>query len=187
MTSTEAPTRPPGQGSGSRSGGMVVGGGATTANRPVDVEDAPPPAPPTPPTPPPPPPRAKAERPPALAPRASKVVIKRLNAISVLKVSLLFYLSMFLILLVAAVLLWGAATTIGVVGNIESFMDSIGFEDFTFEPPVLLRGAALGGAVLVLTGTLGNVIMALLYNLISEVVGGVKVTLGEDSAGRRSV
>ena len=104
-----------------------------------------------------------------------------------LKVSLLFYLSMFLILLVAAVLLWGAATSIGVVGNIESFMDSIGFTDFTFEAPQLLKGAALGGAVLVLAGTFGNVIMALLYNLISEVVGGLKVTLGEDDKGRRSV
>ena len=160
---------------------MLVGGGATT-----------PPAPPTPPPAPPeaPAPKARKERvarPAAPAPRASRVVIKRLNAVSVLKVSLLFYLSMFLILLVAAVLLWAAAHTIGVVGNIESFMDSIGFTDFSFEGPLLLRGTALGGAVLVLAGTFGNVVMALLYNLISEVVGGIKITLGEDSAGRRSV
>ncbi len=155
---------------------MVGGGAPTTMSRPAPVDEAPPPAP-----------KAKSSRPVPLAPRASKVVIKRLNAFSVLKVSLLFYLSMFLILLVAAVLLWGAATSIGVVGNIESFMDSIGFENFNFEPPELLRGTALGGAVLVLAGTFGNVVMALLYNLISEVVGGVKVTLGEDGGGRRSV
>ena len=42
-------------------------------------------------------------------------------------------------------------------------------------------------AVLVVAGTFGNVIMALLYNLISEVVGGLKVSLGEDDKGRRSV
>jgi hypothetical protein len=121
------------------------------------------------------------------APRSSKVVLKRLDPFSVMKVSLLFYLSMFLILLVAAVLLWGAAESVGVVGNIESFMDSIGFTDFTFEAPQLLRGAGLGGAVLVLAGTFGNVVMAVLYNLISDVVGGIKVTLGEDDRGRRSV
>jgi hypothetical protein len=115
------------------------------------------------------------------------VVLKRLDPFSVLKVSLLFYLSMFLILLIAAVLLWGAAESIGVVENFESFMDSIGFTDFTFEAPQLLRGAGLGGAVLVLAGTFGNVVMAVLYNLISDVVGGIKVTLGEDDRGRRSV
>lgn len=123
----------------------------------------------------------------APAPRASKVVLRRVDPLSVLKVSLLFYLSMFLIVLIAAVLLWAAATSIGVVGNIESFMDSIGFTDFTFEVPQLLRGAALGGAVLVLAGTFGNVVMALLYNLISEVVGGIRVTLGEDAGRHRSV
>ena len=128
--------------------------------------------------------QAKRARP---APRSSRVVLKRLDPFSVLKVSLLFYLSMFLILLIATVLLWGAAESVGVVGNFESFMDSIGFTDFTFEAPQLLRGAGLGGAVLVLAGTFGNVVMAVLYNLISDVVGGVKVTLGEDDRGRRSV
>lgn len=118
--------------------------------------------------------------------RASRVVLKRLDPWSVLKVSLLFNLSLFLILLVSMVLLWAAATSIGVVGNIEGFMDSIGFTDFTFEAAELLRGAALGGAVLVVAGTFGNVVMAVLYNLISEVVGGFRITLGEDDARRPS-
>lgn len=126
----------------------------------------------------------KAARP---APRSSKVVVKRIDPLTVLKVSLLFYLSMFLILLTSAVLLWTAAEAVGVVGNIESFMDSIGFDGYALEAPLLLRGTALGGAVLVLTGTFGNVVMAVLYNLISEVVGGLKITLGEDGRGRRSV
>lgn len=119
--------------------------------------------------------------------RASRVVVKNLDAWSVLKVSLLFYLSMFLMLLVTMVLLWAAATSIGAVGNIEGFMDSIGFTDFTFEAPQLLRGAALGGAVLVVAGTFGNVVMAVLYNLIADVVGGLRVTLGEDESARRAV
>ncbi len=114
-------------------------------------------------------------------------MVKRLDPWSVLKVSLLFYLSMFLILLVALVGLWAAANSVGVVDNIESFMDSIGFTDFTFEANQLLRAVALGGAVLVLAGTFGNVVMAVLYNVISDVVGGLKITLGEDDASRRSI
>jgi hypothetical protein len=120
-------------------------------------------------------------------PRASRVVVRNVDPWSVLKVSLLFYLSVFVILLVAAMLLWAAANSVGIVENIESFMDSIGFTDFTFEAGQLLRATALGGAVLVVAGTFGNVVMSVLYNLISEVVGGLRITLGEDETGRRSI
>jgi hypothetical protein len=131
--------------------------------------------------------RGRADRMPAPPPpRASRVVVRAVDPWSVLKVSLLFYLSVFVILLVASMLLWAAANSIGVVENIESFMDSIGFTDFTFEAGQLLRASALGGGVLVVAGTFGNVVMAVLYNLISEVVGGLRVTLGEDESARRS-
>jgi hypothetical protein len=128
-------------------------------------------------------PRRTAQAPPP--PRRSRVVVRSVDTWSVLKISLLFYLSVFVVLLVASMLLWAAASAIGIVENIESFMDSIGFTDFSFEAGQLLRGSALGGAVLVVAGTFGNVVMAVLYNLISEVVGGLRITLGEDETARR--
>lgn len=129
--------------------------------------------------------RTRSAPPPTI--RTSRVVLRRLDPWSVLKVSILFYLSLCIVLLVAGVMLWLGARSIGVIGNVESFMDSIGFTDFEFRAGQILRGSALGGMVLVVAGTFGNVLMATLYNLINDVVGGLKVTLAEDERARRRV
>jgi uncharacterized membrane protein len=112
--------------------------------------------------------------------RTTRVVLRRLDTWTVLKLSLVYYLSLFIVLLVAGMLLWAGATAVGVVGNIESFMVDIGFEDFRFIPSELLGGFALAGLVLVVAGTFANVLMTALFNLMSDVVGGVKLTLQED-------
>jgi hypothetical protein len=90
------------------------------------------------------------------------------------------------VLLVAGTLLWAGASAIGVIGNIESFMVDIGFEDFRFIPSKLFGGLALGGLVLVVAGTVANVLLTALFNLMSDVVGGLKLTLQEDAEPGRA-
>lgn len=113
-------------------------------------------------------------------PRTSYVVLKRVEPWSVLKLSLLFYLCVCLALLVASVALWLGASAAGIVGNVESFFNDAGFEGFEFSADQLLKGFVLGGLILVVAGTVANMLLAALFNLISDVVGGVRVTLGED-------
>jgi hypothetical protein len=117
-----------------------------------------------------------------VAGRTTRVILRRLDPWSVLKLSLVYYLAVFVVILVAATLLWAGAEAAGVVGNIEDFMIDIGFEDFQFLPSKLLGGVALGGLVLVVAGTFANVLLASLFNLMSDVVGGLKLTLQEDVA-----
>jgi len=132
--------------------------------------------------------RARRDRPTAVvAPRrataggrTTRVVLRKLDVWTVLKLSLVYYLALFVVLLVAGMLLWAGATAVGVVGNIEGFMVDIGFEDFRFIPSELLGGFALAGLVLVVAGTFANVLLTALFNLMSDVVGGVKLTLQED-------
>jgi hypothetical protein len=112
--------------------------------------------------------------------RVSRVVVRRLDPWTVLKVSALFYLSMFVVLLTAGVLLWIGANAAGVIENVESFMSSVGFTDFEFLPGQILRTSAIIGLVLVIAGTAANVLMAVLYNLIGDVVGGIQVTLADE-------
>ena len=112
--------------------------------------------------------------------RTTRVVLRHVDPWSVLKLSLVYYLAVFLVVLVAAVLLWAGAEAAGVIGNIESFMVDIGFEDFTFVPGKLLSGIALGGLVLVVAGTFANVLLTALFNLMGDIVGGLKLTLQED-------
>ena len=47
--------------------------------------------------------------------------------------------------------------------------------------------SSLGGLVLVVVGTGANVLLVVLYNLISDVVGGVEVTVLEEDTSSRPV
>lgn len=120
-------------------------------------------------------------------PRSSRVVVGRVDPWAILKLSLLFYVSVCLVLLVAGVLLWTAASSAGVIDNVENFVIDIGFDGFRFLPGQILRGFALGGLLLVLAGSFANVLMAILYNLIADVIGGLKLTLVEDESKRNRV
>lgn len=124
--------------------------------------------------------RVKPDKAPRPVGRTTRVVLRQLDPWTVLKLSLVYYLCVFVVLLVAGVLLWAGANAAGVVGNIETFMEDIGFEDFRFVPGQLFGGVALGGLVLVIAGTFANVLMTVLFNLMSDVVGGLKLTLQED-------
>ena len=143
---------------------------------PVDTVDRPRAQPPGPPQ-----PASTGFRAKPAGPRTSRVVLRRVDPWAVLKVSALFWFSMVLILLTAGVLLWAAAASVGLVNGIEDAMAGFGFEDYEFLPGKILRGAALVGVVWSIAGTLGNVLLAVLYNLISDTVGGLRLTLSEDA------
>ena len=115
-------------------------------------------------------------------PRRSRRIIRRVDPWTVLKFSALFYVSLYVILLVAGATLWLAATVSGVRENIESFVDDLGFTGFRFVGSEVLQASAIGGAVMVLVGAGVNVLLAVLYNLISDVTGGISVTVEETTA-----
>ena len=59
--------------------------------------------------------------------------------------------------------------------------------EFRFEDGRILQAFVLGGIVLVLAGSAANVVLVLLFNLMSDLTGGVHVTvLEEESAVRRA-
>jgi hypothetical protein len=112
--------------------------------------------------------------------RRVRRVLRRFDLWSVLRFSLVFYLCMFLILLVAGIVLWLVATVTGVRHNIEHFIGDLIASKFHFLGLQLLRAAAIGGLLLVIIGSAANVLMALLYNLISDVVGGIEISVLEE-------
>jgi hypothetical protein len=112
--------------------------------------------------------------------RRVRRVVRKIDTWSVLKVSALFFLSLVLVLLLAGVLLWAAGSVVGAVGSVEKFMRAIGFEDFRFIASQLLRGFVAAGLVIVVIGTGLSVLVAVLYNLISDVVGGIELTVLEE-------
>jgi hypothetical protein len=117
--------------------------------------------------------------------RRVRLVVRRIEPWTVLKFSVLLYLTMYLVILVAGMALWAAATATGLRDNVEEFIgELIASEDFSLLGASVAKASVLGGAVLVVMGTGANVLLAVLYNLISDVVGGV-IVLFEERPGRR--
>jgi len=112
--------------------------------------------------------------------RRVRRVVRKIDTWSVLKVSALFFLTFTMVLVLAGVLLWTAGSVLGAVGSVESFMQAIGFEDFRFVGSQLLRGFVAAGLVIVVLGTGFSVLMAVVYNLISDLVGGIQLTVLEE-------
>ncbi|MCA1693205.1 MAG: DUF3566 domain-containing protein [Acidimicrobiales bacterium] len=118
--------------------------------------------------------------------RRSRLIIRRVDPWTVLKFSALLYLSTYFVVLVAGVVLWSVATATGVRGNIESFVgELIASERFEFKADQILRSSIIGGGVLVVVGTFANVLMSVLFNLISDVVGGIGISVEEKPPKRR--
>ena len=112
--------------------------------------------------------------------RRVRLVLRRIEPWTVLKFSLLLYASLYLVLLVAAVTLWAAASVTGLRGSVESFVgDLVASKDFHFKGGELLRASIIGGTLLVLVGSGVTVLLSVLHNLISDLIGGFGVVFEE--------
>jgi hypothetical protein len=113
--------------------------------------------------------------------KRARRVLRRIDTWTVLKLSFLFYLCILLVVLIAGVVLWNIAAAVGAITSIEKFIKSIfDLNTFTLHPGVILEASTAGGIILVVLATGINVLAALIYNLISDVVGGVQVIVLEE-------
>jgi hypothetical protein len=116
--------------------------------------------------------------------RRARLKISHLGPLSVMRISLTFALCMFIVLLVAVAALWAVLDTSGVFKSIADAANTLtdksnaGINQWlTFGRVMLI--AVVVGAANVIAFTLLSTIGALLYNLCSDFVGGVEVTLVE--------
>lgn len=107
-------------------------------------------------------------------------MVRKVGPWSVLKISFLFYLCVMVVILGAMMILYGILGAIGVLDNFADFLVELGFgDDFQIHGDWLFtRGLAIGLGLVVLW-TLINVFIVLMYNLLSDIVGGIEVTLSE--------
>ena len=117
--------------------------------------------------------------------RRERRVVYGVELWSVLKVSLLFYLCAWGVFLLAGAILWNVANSQGYVTRFENFiLEIFNYESFTINGEELFRWYLWVGLFSVLILTVITVVMCLLYNLISVVVGGIRVTLVEEETVR---
>lgn len=112
--------------------------------------------------------------------RHARVVIRKVGPWSVFKMSVIFYVCVMLVLLGAGVILYGMLSAMGLIDSLEDLANELGFgPGFTVHGDWLFIRGIWYGVALVVVGSIINVFVAFLYNLISDLVGGVEVTLTE--------
>ncbi len=108
----------------------------------------------------------------------SRATIRHLDLLTVIRVSLMFWLVMLAAVVVAAILLYEAANVFGSLPSIEKSIRTLfSLKSFRLHPTVIAEYTGLVGGVIALVGMVGSVVFALIYNLIADVVGGVRVEL----------
>jgi uncharacterized membrane protein len=124
--------------------------------------------------------RKKAAAPRQVFERRYAQTVRSVDLWSVLKVAICFYLCALIVLLVAGVLLWWVASAAGVVTSVESFVGQlVNNKDFRLLSWQVLRAATLIGLVVVCLLTVVTVLAAAFYNLFSELLGGIEITVVE--------
>jgi hypothetical protein len=115
-------------------------------------------------------------------PRVRKVtrVVRHVDPWTVFKVAAIFSLVVYGVLLTAGVLLWNVAHTTGTIDNIERFFESFGWTEFEFDGGQIYHSAWIAGLFVAVGLTGFAVLAATLFNLITDLVGGVRFTVLEE-------
>lgn len=115
-------------------------------------------------------------------PRVRRVtrVVRHIDTWSVFKVAAVFSLFLYVVLLTAGVLLWKVAENTGTIDNVERFFESFGWETFDLKGAEVYHNAWIAGLFLAVGLTGLAVLAATLFNLITDLVGGVRVSVLEE-------
>ena len=117
--------------------------------------------------------------------RQVRGTLRHVDLWSVFRVSALIYGSFFLVVLVAGIALWLVASATGARHSVEHFIASaLLLKQFRFASLTIGLAATGIGLILAAAATGATVAVAGFYNLVSEVVGGVELTIvQEEPAG----
>lgn len=149
--------------------------------------------------------------------RVVKERLRHVSPTSVLKISLIFYSCVALVFLISSLIIWQFARGSGAVDDVESFVtdlfaygnceqeedvplgEDVREDDecsegqvlvgsFEIDDTALLQSLLLGGAVFVVAATGGTVFLVLLFNVLSDVTGGVRYSVVREalSSGTKS-
>jgi hypothetical protein len=116
--------------------------------------------------------------------RRVKRVLRRIDLWSVLKLSLVVYTCLYIAVLATLAVLWGILYQSGNIDKLQSFLEDVGLENFTFYGNQMFRACAAIGAVGVLAGTVITVLATALVNIISEMTGGIRLIVIEEDVDR---
>jgi hypothetical protein len=127
-------------------------------------------------------------RPVGRRPRVRKVtrVLRHIDPWSTFKLAAIFSVLLYGVLLTAGVLIWNVALNTGTVDNVERWFTQFGWETFELKGGEIYHNGWIAGlfGVVFLTGF--AVLCATLFNLVSDMIGGIRLTVLEEEVVERT-
>lgn len=119
--------------------------------------------------------------------RRAKLVLRHIDPWTVMKFGFAFSIGMLVVFVVAVIVLYGVLSAMGVVSSVNttvndltsSAADGSGGVQNVLSAPKIIGAAILIGAINVVLLTALGTLCAFLYNLCTDLVGGVEVTMTE--------
>ena len=105
--------------------------------------------------------------------------MRKVDPWSVLKLSLIFYFCLLVVVMLGLGVFWITVDRLGVIATLLSFLEELQF-NVQINPANLFRAVFLTGLLNVVLWSGINVFGALLYNLVADVIGGLRITLAEE-------
>jgi hypothetical protein len=121
----------------------------------------------------------------ARGPRRARLQLRHIDTWSALKISLVLSIAMFFIWMVAVGVLYGVLSGLGVFETLNDLFGQLGTasgadgNSEVITPGIVFGGAAVIGAINIVLMTALCTVAAFIYNMCSDLVGGLEVTLSE--------
>jgi hypothetical protein len=118
-------------------------------------------------------------------PRRARLQLRHIDTWSALKISLVLSIALFFIWMVAVGILYGVLNSLGVFKTLNDLFGQVGSVSGNaaagdvITPGVVFGGAAIIGAINIVLMTALCTVGTFIYNLCSDLVGGLEVTLSE--------
>ena len=125
-------------------------------------------------------PRAGAERPPRTVGTAAgrrRTVVRRIDPWSVFRLSLVLYFCLLVVVTLGLVIFWLVLSRMGPLRNVLESIEQLGIP---IDPGLVLTVLVPVGILNVLVWSAANLFFCVLYNLVADLVGGLRVTLSDD-------
>ena len=116
--------------------------------------------------------------------RRVRRLIRQIDPWSVLKLSVVFFVCVWVMFMVAAIIVWTVARTSGTIDRVEGFVSDIGFPGLKLDSRFIFRQYGLVGLILVFAATAATTVASIVFNLISDIIGGVWITVIEEETAR---
>ena len=121
------------------------------------------------------------------APRRTRVTVRRVGVWSVFKFSLLFYVCVMAVIWLALLLIFLVLQAGGVMDQISTWLGQLagnaqgtkGYVPVRIDGAVIFTYLLFGLAAMAFVWAAINTFIAVMYNLISDLIGGVEITLSE--------